>query len=221
MGRLNSHGNVKGNNTKHDEEEKYKPFEPENAKHQDERNSKPDKHSSKQKDRIPYDKKDKRFDIRHEKYERHQGRAGIENDQDRRTNAQGKEPKEHIKSTTQEDNRKRHEGKFDYKHKPKDDRDTSRNDVPKGSVKSEGRNNSGKDRREFGRYNDRPYSSNKNATKDDQSTSNNDRHNENIECMNTRTDSPSTSIEPTKEKERSGKSYSSKRRERQQQRNEQ
>jgi hypothetical protein len=225
MGRLNSQGIVKGNFPKSDEE-KYKSSEPEIAKHQEEQNSSNFKQTNRQKDRDRNNrnyKSDPTTDKPdYKRYEKHQNRSGTaENDRDRKSAGQEKEQKEHVKSSTQEDSRKRHEGKFDYKNRPKDDRDTVRNDVQKGSIKSEGRNNSGKDRRDIGRYNDRPYPTNKYATKDDLSTSNKDGHTESIECTNTPTDSVSTSIEPTKEKERSGKSYSSKRKERQQQKNEQ
>merc|ERR1711981_887069 len=104
------------------------------------------------------------------------------------------------------------------------DRDKARIEgfvAQQASVKSESKHNVGKDRRDIGRHNDRPHPTNQYPTKEGQSTSNKDVHHVEKDTSSTPAENATASIVPIKEKERSGKSYSSRRKERQQQRNEQ
>merc|ERR1711994_763528 len=107
---------------------------------------------------------------RYEKYQRDPIRSEApEADRDRKSTAQGKDYKEYAKPAKQEDSRKRQEGKFDYKKRPKDDRDRARTEgfiSQEASVKSENKHTVGKDRRDMGRNNDRPYSANPYQTKE-------------------------------------------------------
>ena len=234
MGRLNSQTNTKGGNTRYDEEERVRGPETETTKYSDnDKRYKPDKFTNKQKDRNNRsyksdsinDKPDyKRYN---DKYERqHYRTEPSDYDQDGRSGVHGKEYKEQSKPSTKvEETRKRSDGKFDYKTKSKEGRDSARNDdAQKTSAKQEGRQyTSGKDRKDVGRnYNNKPLTPNQYSSKNCESNAaSTDGNIDGKDFTGTTTETASISTGSTKEKERSGKSYSSKRRERQQQRNEQ
>ena len=231
MGRLNSQANTKGGNTKYDEDERYKVSETDNTKYADnDKHFKPDKFANKQKDRNNRSYKTDPINDKPE-YKRYNDRYARQNyraeasdyDQDRRPSVHEKEYKEHSKPLTKtEENRKRSDWKFDHKNKSKDEQDGARNnDAEKPSAKyEEKQGTSGKDRKELGRnYNNKPVTPNQQSSKKCEALPITAGNKDQKESMGTtETASP---IGPTKEKERSGKSYSSKRRERQQQRNEQ
>merc|ERR1712150_62364 len=160
----------------------------------------------------------------HDKFQRQQYKSEArDNDSDRRFEGQMKEGKEAFKSSKTEENRKRSDGRFEYKNKAKDDRDVVRADnASKSGAKSEGRHyTSGKDRRDAGKnFSNRPYVANQESSKG-QILPSNDSNDQIKEDLNNAADTTSADVGPPKEKERSGKSYSSKRKERQQQRKEQ
>ena len=242
MGRISSQTNTKdGTSTKYDEEKN------ENIEREDidctenERRTKPEKGASRQKDRnnrndkSGFDRQHKRFA---DKSERHYKRG---NDYEHEGKSDAEPSRESTKpSTKTEENLQRGDAKFDQKSNWKNDRDV-RNDPAQKSSAKHGRTQRGGGYKQEG-YNSRdkepafgenekqrekggrnysyepaaPYQQNppKNETDKfkDENTSK--------ESLSKSAEAASTSAVPAKEKERSGKSYSSKRRERQQQRGE-
>ena len=230
MGRLNYQATSKGNSSKYDHDEKNKASELESTKYSDDKQNKEEKYTNKPKDRNNRNyKSDAVIDTvdykQHDKFQRQQYKSEArDNDSDRRFEGQMKEGKEAFKSSKTEENRKRSDGRFDYKNKAKDDRDVVRTDnASKSGAKSEGRHyTSGKDRRDAGKnFSNRPYVANQESSKEGQILPSNDSNDQIKEDLNNAADTTSADVGPPKEKERSGKSYSSKRKERQQQRKEQ
>ena len=230
MGRLNSQPNSKSSNAKYDDDEKFKAGETE-EQDKEEKPFKDGKNSGRQRDR----------NNRNYKGEIHEKADFKKHDREDRNRGQGKEAKDYDKYKS-DDNRKRPEGKPERPNKSKYDPETAESsDAQKISAKSEGRSyNRDRDKRNTGRnFNERPHyekssskdgkeSSGKNDTSDkkDLTEPNNSTLNAHANVYKpvqacTSNDNTPVSTDPPKEKERSGKSYRSKRKEREQQRNDQ
>ena len=231
MGRLNSQANTKGSSSRNDDEGREKDSETENTKYStNDKGLKSDKFTNKQKERnnrsYKSDPINNKPDFKrcNNKYDRqHYNPETSDYDQDGRSAPKGMQYKEYPKPIDKiDENRKWQDGKLD-KLKSKDDRKSVRNDnAQKFTAKHEGRQyTSGKERKPEGREcSHKSFTTNQDSKKGE-TLSITDGYNDSKNLVKTTTETPYTSSGSIKEKERTGKSYSSKRRERQQQRSEQ
>ena len=218
MGRRNHPTNTKASNAKDEDEDKYKVSEHDD-KNNDGKQFKQDKNTGRQRDR----------NNRNYKGETNERYENKRSDRDNRNRGQGKEEKDYDKYKS-EDNRKRPEGKPDHRNRPKDDLDSVRDsDAQKNSAKHEGKSYN-RDRRNVGRNNNEGPSNDIHSSKEVKEPSDRNENSDKKDLVKLNPNAPSfsmsgdstlTSTDPPKEKERSGKSYRSKRKEREQQRGEQ
>ena len=224
MRRLSSQTNSQGNSSRNDEEEKFKTSETKSMESPDEGAYKQERYSNKQKDRNNRSYRNDQGNEnsgykRQDKYERHQKSKGSENYEHKGAD-QGK--KEHEYSSKVEDRTKKTDFKPDYKQSHKERQSDTRNDdAQQRSAKYEGRQYGGKDKKDGGRgFHQQSLETKQSAPKEGETISSKEISNDNQISNRFESRTPST-VEDEAPKGRSGKSYSSKRRERQQQRNEQ
>ena len=224
MRRLSSQTNSQGNSSRNDEEEKFKTSETKSMESPDEGAYKQERYSNKQKDRNNRSYRNDQGNEnsgykRQDKYERHQKSKGSENYEHKGAD-QGK--KEHGHSSKVEDRIKKTDFKPDYKQSHKERQSDTRNDdAQQRSAKYEGRQYGGKDKKDGGRgFHQQSLESKQSAPKEGETIFSKEVSIDNEISTRFESRTPST-VEDEAPKGRSGKSYSSKRRERQQQRNEQ
>ena len=224
MRRHSSQTNPQGNSSRNDEEEKFKTSETKSMESPDEGSYKQERYSNKQKDRSNRGYRNDQGNEnsgykRQDKYERHQKSKGSDNLEHRGAD-QGK--KEHGYSSRVDDRIKKTDFKPDYKQNHKERQaDTRNDDAQHRSAKYEGRQYGGKDKKDGGRgFHHQSLETKQSAHIEGETISSKEVSNDNQISNRFESGTPSA-IEDEAPKGRSGKSYSSKRRERQQQRNEQ
>ena len=223
MRRLSSQTNSQGNSSRNEEEEKFKTSETKSMESPDEGSYKQERYS-KQKDRSNRGYRNDQGNEnsgykRQDKYERHQKSKGSDNLEHRGAD-QGK--KEHGYSSKVEDRIKKTDFKPDYKQNHKERQSDTRNDdAQQRSAKYEGRHYGGKDKKDGGRGSHHQSLETKQSAPKEGETIFSKEVSHNNQISNRIESRTPSAVEDEAPKGRSGKSYSSKRRERQQQRNEQ